>query len=274
MEKHGLTVADIAAHTGGKTRGRKSGAATVARPATVAKYRHPKSGATWTGHGRAPAWIASARDRTKFLIDGSTTQAAAVPKTTTKTGNYVRGPQAAKYRDPRAARRGAVAVLRPHGWPAPRSFETPDCRRSRGCCSREVGSSQKGSREEDGDRQGGKEESRREKEQRGREDAIHQQGRGKEVPGEKSCREESGGKQDDEKSCRGAERRGSFDRSVLIPYRTIEAGLIWETCLALPGWLPVMHRCGSHFDSCSGAGDISSQLFSKIYLFLAKDKTG
>ena len=32
------------------------------------KYRDPKSGLTWSGFGRAPAWIAEARDRTKFLI--------------------------------------------------------------------------------------------------------------------------------------------------------------------------------------------------------------
>ncbi|CAM2192098.1 DNA-binding protein H-NS [Paraburkholderia kururiensis] len=32
------------------------------------KYHDPKSGATWSGRGRAPAWIAGAKDRTKFLI--------------------------------------------------------------------------------------------------------------------------------------------------------------------------------------------------------------
>jgi DNA-binding protein H-NS len=99
MEKHGLTVADIAAHTGGKKRGRKPGAAAAARPASAAKYRHPKTGATWTGHGRAPAWIASARDRTKFLIDGSTEQPTLTGKKPAKAGNNVTGPQAPKYRD-------------------------------------------------------------------------------------------------------------------------------------------------------------------------------
>jgi len=102
MEKHGLTVADIAAHTGGKKRGRKPGAAAVARPSAAAKYRHPKTGATWTGHGRAPAWIASARDRTKFLIDGSTEQPVLTAKKPAKAGNYVKGPQAPKYRDPKS----------------------------------------------------------------------------------------------------------------------------------------------------------------------------
>jgi DNA-binding protein H-NS len=36
------------------------------------KYLHPKTGATWTGHGRAPAWIARVRDRSKFLIANGT----------------------------------------------------------------------------------------------------------------------------------------------------------------------------------------------------------
>ncbi|GJH35809.1 H-NS histone family protein [Paraburkholderia hospita] len=102
MEKHSLTVADIKAHTGGKKRGRKPGARTVAKPAASAKYRHPKTGATWTGHGRAPTWIASARDRTKFLIDGSAAQPAIAAKKLATTGNYVRGPQAPKYRDPKS----------------------------------------------------------------------------------------------------------------------------------------------------------------------------
>ncbi|WP_408243257.1 MULTISPECIES: H-NS family nucleoid-associated regulatory protein [Paraburkholderia] len=33
-----------------------------------ALYRDPKSGATWSGRGRAPAWLAGAKDRGKFLI--------------------------------------------------------------------------------------------------------------------------------------------------------------------------------------------------------------
>ncbi|CAG9225690.1 DNA-binding protein H-NS [Paraburkholderia sabiae] len=33
-----------------------------------AKYRNPETGATWSGRGPAPAWLAGAKDRTKFLI--------------------------------------------------------------------------------------------------------------------------------------------------------------------------------------------------------------
>ncbi|RYE41838.1 MAG: H-NS histone family protein [Hyphomicrobiales bacterium] len=41
----------------------------VPKGAGQAKYADPKTGATWSGFGRAPAWIASAKDRTKFLVD-------------------------------------------------------------------------------------------------------------------------------------------------------------------------------------------------------------
>jgi len=131
MDKHGLTTADIEAHIGGaKKRGRKpgvkaAGKAAVKASASVAKYRDPKTGATWTGHGRAPAWIASAKDRSKFLVEGAASASAPAPAgkkvakaakvakvakvakagkavKVAKAGNYVRGPQAPKYRDPKS----------------------------------------------------------------------------------------------------------------------------------------------------------------------------
>jgi len=39
--------------------------------AGVPKYRDPKTGKTWTGFGKAPGWIATVRNRDKFLIDQS-----------------------------------------------------------------------------------------------------------------------------------------------------------------------------------------------------------
>lgn len=39
--------------------------------AQPALYLDPKSGATWSGRGRAPAWLAGAKDRSKFLIGGA-----------------------------------------------------------------------------------------------------------------------------------------------------------------------------------------------------------
>jgi DNA-binding protein H-NS len=68
---------------------------------SVAKYRNPKSGATWSGHGRAPGWIANVKDRSKFLVDSSGSSSALAHAAEAKaTGDYVRGPQPAKYRDP------------------------------------------------------------------------------------------------------------------------------------------------------------------------------
>lgn len=104
MEKHGLTTADIDAHVESKNRGPKAGAKVGVKTAkSVAKYRDPKSGVTWSGRGRAPRWIANVKDRSKFLVDSSVGGAAPSLATKAKAaGNYVRGPQPAKYRDPKS----------------------------------------------------------------------------------------------------------------------------------------------------------------------------
>jgi DNA-binding protein H-NS len=102
MEKHGLTTADINGHIGGSSkRGRKPSAkAHTKSSASAAMYLEPKTGATWSGRGRAPAWIAGAKDRSKYLVDGNATGAPAA-KTAAKAGNYVRGVQPALYVDPK-----------------------------------------------------------------------------------------------------------------------------------------------------------------------------
>ena len=104
MEGHGLTTADIEGHVGIKKRGPKAGAKAAVKSAqSVTKYRDPKSGATWSGHGRAPEWIANVKDRSKFLVGSSASSAGPAPATKAKAaGNYVRGPQPAKYRDPKS----------------------------------------------------------------------------------------------------------------------------------------------------------------------------
>ncbi|WP_321929735.1 H-NS family nucleoid-associated regulatory protein [Paraburkholderia guartelaensis] len=100
MDKHAVTIADIEAFVG-KRRGRKPGTTVATKQgSSAAKYLDPKTGATWTGHGRAPAWIANAKDRSKFLIAGAAPKSAAAVKAP-KAGNYVRGPQPPKYRDPK-----------------------------------------------------------------------------------------------------------------------------------------------------------------------------
>ncbi|MBT2790143.1 H-NS histone family protein [Paraburkholderia strydomiana] len=103
MAEHGLTTTDIDAHAGGKKRGPKSSTkATAKSSASAAKYRDPKTGATWSGHGRAPCWIASAKDRSKLLVEGNAVSSAPAAKKAAKAGNYVRGPQPALYGDPKS----------------------------------------------------------------------------------------------------------------------------------------------------------------------------
>lgn len=68
MAEYELTVDDIAAK---RRRGRPAGdgkakAATKAKSELPPKYLDPKTGATWSGRGRAPAWLG--KNRTRFLI--------------------------------------------------------------------------------------------------------------------------------------------------------------------------------------------------------------
>jgi DNA-binding protein H-NS len=46
--------------------------------AGIPKYRDPKTGVTWTGFGKPPAWIAGKTNREAFLIDAPTAAAAPV----------------------------------------------------------------------------------------------------------------------------------------------------------------------------------------------------
>jgi DNA-binding protein H-NS len=123
MLTHGLTTVDIevkakakheAKAANGSTPNIKTKVARSLKGDTPPKYQHPKTGATWTGHGRAPAWIADAKDRTEFLIVSGTdtVRAASVsPARKTKKASVAagapvskgqrKGPQPAKYLDPK-----------------------------------------------------------------------------------------------------------------------------------------------------------------------------
>ena len=91
---YSLTAADL-----GLGRGEKFGRSGAAKRATkagittgVAKYRDPKTGKTWTGRGKPPAWIAGAKNRDAYLIDeqrgGAASEASSRPtaKTSAKAG--------------------------------------------------------------------------------------------------------------------------------------------------------------------------------------------
>ncbi|WP_080405109.1 H-NS family nucleoid-associated regulatory protein [Burkholderia ubonensis] len=86
----------------GRKRAKKAAnSATAAEP----KYQNSKTGETWSGRGRAPAWIANAKDRSKFLVDGASSSAAAsvkAPVKAAKAGNQRKGPQPVLYRDPKS----------------------------------------------------------------------------------------------------------------------------------------------------------------------------
>lgn len=103
MKKHGLTLDDLRSGAGtSKAATKTAGKSPSGKSASVARYRDPKTGAEWTGHGRAPAWIAKAKNRDRFLIDSRSTPMNVASKKSAKPGNYVRGPQPAKYRDPQS----------------------------------------------------------------------------------------------------------------------------------------------------------------------------
>ncbi|MFJ1260554.1 H-NS family nucleoid-associated regulatory protein [Cupriavidus sp. CuC1] len=68
MAQYELSADDIAPK---RRRGRPAAGAVAKAPAKPKaslppKYQDPKTGATWTGRGRAPAWLGKNRD--KFLI--------------------------------------------------------------------------------------------------------------------------------------------------------------------------------------------------------------
>jgi DNA-binding protein H-NS len=101
MEKHGLTTDDIAVGSRKPAVRSQSTAAKIPpTPSAAAKYLNPRTGATWSGRGRAPAWIANADDRNEFLVERGNTSTA-VAKKAPRAKKHVRGAQALVYRDPK-----------------------------------------------------------------------------------------------------------------------------------------------------------------------------
>lgn len=71
MSTFGLTIEDLQKAVGGKKSGAAKKAKSKRSAGGVAKYADPKTGKTWSGFGRAPAWIANAKSREAFLVDKS-----------------------------------------------------------------------------------------------------------------------------------------------------------------------------------------------------------
>lgn len=100
MAKYELTVDDIAPAKAAQ-RGKKA-QATKVKVGKPAKYMDPKTGKTWTGHGKAPGWIAAATKagrRDDFLIEKVSQGKATKPVEKSKPANPVaakKAPTAAK----------------------------------------------------------------------------------------------------------------------------------------------------------------------------------
>ncbi|MFL9863779.1 H-NS histone family protein [Paraburkholderia fungorum] len=64
VAEYGITEKDIFS----SKRGRPAKQAKSAPENVPPKYHDPKTGATWSGRGRAPAWIKDAKNRDRFLV--------------------------------------------------------------------------------------------------------------------------------------------------------------------------------------------------------------
>lgn len=63
IAEYGLTAEELGFRA---TRGR--GAAAAKKAPLPPKYRNPKTGETWSGRGRTPAWLAG-KNKERFLIE-------------------------------------------------------------------------------------------------------------------------------------------------------------------------------------------------------------
>lgn len=75
MAEFNLTIEHLTHSVGGKRAAKKP----KVKTASVAKYADPKTGKTWSGFGRAPGWIAGAKNRDIFLV-GKNAAAESVDK--------------------------------------------------------------------------------------------------------------------------------------------------------------------------------------------------
>lgn len=99
IAEYGLSAEELGLVPGARAARRTGPSAAKRRTGGgVAKYRDPKTGQTWTGRGRPPAWIVGAKDRDVFLIDAAPAAEAAAPAAPSR-----RAKPAAKRSAPRKA---------------------------------------------------------------------------------------------------------------------------------------------------------------------------
>jgi DNA-binding protein H-NS len=75
MAMYGVTPADLG-FRGAATGSKPTSRVLAAREAAPPKYQDPKTGRTWTGHGKPPNWIVGSKSRDSFLIGAARSPAA------------------------------------------------------------------------------------------------------------------------------------------------------------------------------------------------------
>ncbi len=111
MSTFGLTIEHLQSTVAGKKRISGKKVKPKRAGGGVAKYADPKTGKTWSGFGRAPAWIAGAKNRDAFLVDKSEVKSpeAAVKAPVAKKKLAVKRALAKKMLKPAAKKAVAVA---------------------------------------------------------------------------------------------------------------------------------------------------------------------
>jgi DNA-binding protein H-NS len=107
MAEFNLTIEHLTQAVRGKRGAKKT------KAASVAKYVDPKTGKTWSGFGRAPGWIAGAKNRDAFLVDrnAAADSAAKAPAVAKKaSGKAAKAVKAAKKIAKPAAKKAVAAV--------------------------------------------------------------------------------------------------------------------------------------------------------------------
>jgi DNA-binding protein H-NS len=98
----------------------------------AAKYQDPKTGATWSGVGRAPGWIAGAMNRDAFLVgkSGGNASGAVVKPLVAKKKSAAKKASARKIAKPAARRAVAVAKKAPAKAATPATKKKPSAKKT------------------------------------------------------------------------------------------------------------------------------------------------
>jgi DNA-binding protein H-NS len=118
MSTFGLTIEHLQATVTGKQASVAKKVKAKRAGGGIAKFADPKTGMTWSGFGRAPAWIAGAKNRDAFLVDKSGVKS---PEAAVKAPVAKKKPAAKKASAKKAkpAAKKAVAVAKKVALPAP-----------------------------------------------------------------------------------------------------------------------------------------------------------